>query len=236
MDVKAYMQAPIPRWFALAVVVGTGVATTGSTYLMMKRRYESILDNKVQEELAKSEKFLSTISTKPYSSPMEAITELEVEVIGDAEEIIEAQAYATTDQSGDLVEVTHNVFTNMKESDFDFETELPKRSPDHPYIITETEYFESENQTITLTWFDGDEVLSDEKDEHIPDIERVVGEDNLLRFGYGSGDPNLLYIRNEKMEVDFEVVRNEGKYTEQVMGFIQHEDKRGPLKFRTYDD
>lgn len=236
MDVRAYFLAPVPRWLAIGAFVSVGVAATGVTYFTTRKRYEQIIDERVRTEVAGTEKFLSSLSEKKYATPMEALNALEEDpTIEGVEVILKAENYA----GETLVEKeNHNVFDEVPErdKDFDFELEVPKRTPDKPYIIEYDEFYESENQTITLTWFEGDEVLADEKDEHIPNIDATVGEDNLLRFGYGSRDPNILYIRNEKMDVDFEVVKNEGKYTEQVLGFIQHEDKVRPRKFRTYDE
>lgn len=236
MDVKGYLLAPVPRWLTIGAIVSTGAASVGVTYFTMRKRYNQMVDDRVRKEVAGTEKFLSSLSEKKYSTPMEALNALEEDpTLEGVEIVLRAENYV----GDEAVHVKANIFDDIPErddDDFDFEREVPKRSPDKPYIITFDEFYESDNQTITLTWFEGDEVLADEKDEHIPTIDKTVGEDNLLRFGYGSRDPNILYIRNEKMETDFEVVKNEGKYTEQVLGFIQHEDKVRPRKFRTYDE
>lgn len=233
MDVLGYLNQPVPRWWSMVAFIATAIGASTTTYVVMRKKFDEVLDERVRTEVAGTEKFLSSISQKKYTTPMEALEN--IEDIGDAEEIIEAEKYTTGDDTGDRVEVAKNVWTNARNYEYD-PADIEKRTPDKPYIITETEFFETENQTLTITWYVGDEVLADEKDEHIPDIDRVVGEDNLLRFGYGSGDPNILYVRNEKFEVDYEVVKNEGKFTEQVYGFIQHEDRQGPRKFRVYDD
>lgn len=232
MDVKAYLQAPVPRWLALTAVVATGVAATGATYFYTQKKIFADIDDAIAEEMAKTFKFIQSDEFLKSKSPIELVEEKNYDTV---EEIIEDQDYVSSDDTGDKVEVAKNVFTDMKQIEFD-QADVDNRDPEKPYIITHDEFYESENQMVTLTWFEGDEVLADEKDAHIPDVDRVVGEDNLLRIGYGSGDPNILYIRNEKMEVDFEVVKNEGKYTEQVLGFIEHDDKVGPRRFRTYDD
>lgn len=241
MDIQAYLTAPIPRWIGLVAVVATAVAGVGATAFTMNRRFDRLFSEKVEEEVARTNVFLNTIGSKEYGTPQEAVLDLGISKIQEPsveklrETLVDLQ-YDTDDETGDKVEVAKNVFTDAKDYEFDMEAELKKRTPEKPYILEHNEFFESENQMVTLTWFEGDEVLSDEHDEHVPDIDRVIGEDNLLRFGYGSGDPNILYVRNEKMEIDFEVVKNEGKYTEQILGFVQHEDRPGPRKFRTYDD
>jgi len=236
MDIQAYITAPVPRWLAMSAIVFTAIGTTASTYFIMKKRYDDLFDLAVANEVENTEKFLSSISTKQYASPMDAAQSI---IMTEVTEIIEEEEYVTDDENGDRIEIVENVWTDALDYEIDEDAEEAKRKRGKPFIIKHDEFFHSDNQMVTLTWFEGDEVLADEKDEHIPDIERVIGEDNLLRFGYGSGDPNILYIRNEKMEIDFEIVKNDGKYTEQVLGFIQHNvggDRKRVLRMRDYDD
>jgi hypothetical protein len=65
-----------------------------------------------------------------------------------------------------------------------------------------------------------------------------VGEENLAKFGHGSKDPNLVYVRNEGMDLDFEISYAEGKYSEQVMGFMAHGQSPGRAfrKFKLNDE
>jgi hypothetical protein len=87
-------------------------------------------------------------------------------------------------------------------------------------------------QQVTITFFEGDDVLSDERDQVIEDIEETVGVENLKQFGHGSKDPKIVYIRNDRLELDFEVVQSQNKYVEEVLGFVQHSDQRKIRKFR----
>ena len=130
--------------------------------------------------------------------------------------------------------VVHNIFKDAKSANsyFDYEEEVTNRDPSKPYIISEEEFLESEKDynQVTLTYFEGDDVLTDEQDAPIDDVERTVGEDNLIRWGHGSKDNNTVYIRNERIELEFEVIRSRGDYVKEVLGFIEHSDRPG----RTY--
>jgi hypothetical protein len=233
MDVKAYLQAPVPRWLALTAIVSTGAATAGVTYFQTRKKFYADLDAMVEEQVESTRRFFDSLEKE--KTPTQLLVEKNYEEM--VEEYKSPEDTPTEAPSmTELHEVTRNVFTDAAQSDFDFEKEIPLRTPDKPYVIEHDEFYESDRQTITLTWFEGDEVLADEKDEHIPNPDHVIGDENLQRFGYGSRDPHIVYVRNEAMDVDFEVVKNEGKYTEQVLGFMQHEDKVGVRKFRTYDD
>lgn len=137
-------------------------------------------------------------------------------------------------------EIVQNVFeSDDPDRYFNMEEELEKRrkKPDQAFVITLDEFNENEDdlEQTTLTYFEGDEVLVDERDEVIPDEDSIVGPEALLRFGHGSNDRNVVYVRNNRIKMLFEVLKSEGKYAEEVMGFIEHAEKPGLRKFRNYD-
>jgi hypothetical protein len=141
--------------------------------------------------------------------------------------------------SGTPIEVTEtasNIFVDGRNiEEFDYAAEVDRRSPDEPYVITHDEFMENENgwEQNTLTYFNGDDVLVDDKDIPVPDIEAIVGSENLTKFGYGSRDKNVVYVRNEKLESDYEITLSMGEYAKEVAGF-QHS---APLRrFRRSDD
>lgn len=124
-----------------------------------------------------------------------------------------------------------NIFqSDDPDSYFDWDEELQRREtfPDKPYVITKDEFEAGDKDytTTTLTYFDDDGVLVDDKSQ-IADIETVVGEENVLRFGHASEDSNIVYVRNEDLELDIEVIKANGSYAKQVLGFIEHSDDYG---------
>jgi hypothetical protein len=124
-----------------------------------------------------------------------------------------------------------------KIEEFDFELELPFRTEEEPYVVTHDEAFENEPgyEMMTVTYFEGDAgfVVVDDKSEVIPEPDDAIGQKNL-RFGYGSNDANIVYVRNDKMDMFFEVIRSTGSYAKEVLGFdpdepddsLQHSDRR----------
>ena len=113
-----------------------------------------------------------------------------------------------------------NVFTGIDE-DWNYDVEIPSRNPEIPYTCHRDEYFEEMEQNnlghshSVLTYYRGDAILCDELDSPIYDPERVVGK---LEFGKGSQDPNVVYIRNEKLMADYEVLLDPGYYQVEVLG------------------
>jgi hypothetical protein len=139
--------------------------------------------------------------------------------------------------------VAKNVFENkapVTDDGFDYEVELARRSSDRPYVITHDEYYENEldYEQTDLTYYEKDDTLVDPRDMPIPDEDQIVGSDNLTRFGHGSKDENVVYVRNDRIKVDFEISRSVGSYAQEVLGFdaedgLRHSDaRRGIRKFR----
>lgn len=91
-------------------------------------------------------------------------------------------------------------------------------SMDHPYQITDGMFQEADFTQIQLTYYAGDGVLSDDRDDVIEDPAVLVGVEFPKWFGDLSGDENVVFIRNGAREADFEITRSEGKYGEEVAG------------------
>lgn len=123
---------------------------------------------------------------------------------------------------------THNVFTDVAPEDipWDAELELSNRAKKNegPYVIHIDERHERNYTESTLTYYAGDDVLCDEKDKIIEDQDAVVGVENLDRFGHGSNDASIVYIRNDDLGIEVEVVKSERTYAEDVHG-MTHADR-----------
>jgi hypothetical protein len=105
---------------------------------------------------------------------------------------------------------------------WDWHQERSKRSPLRPYVIHRDEREENAAyEAVTFTYYEADDVLCNERDDVIPaeDRERIIGETNLEKFGHGSGDATIVYIRNDQLEMDVEVVRSVNSYSQEVHGF-----------------
>lgn len=81
-----------------------------------------------------------------------------------------------------------------------------------PYVISRDEYAYGPDgehyEKITLTYYPRERVLLDD-DDPVTNIVGDIGWKNLNQFGGISEDPEVVYIRNDRMETDFEVVKEE---------------------------
>lgn len=122
--------------------------------------------------------------------------------------------------------VETNIFEELRvEKDLpeDFDEELARASG-KPYIIPVDIFMHNEigYPQLSLTFFEGDQILVDEEENVVDFADKVVGMANL-QFGYLSKDANIVYIRNEKTGYDYEVLRSMGSYAEEIAGFVPEE-------------
>lgn len=85
-----------------------------------------------------------------------------------------------------------------------------------PYVIDFEEFCEEyeNHDKVTLTYYEGDDTLADETEEIIADVSETIGDEALKCFGQGSDDPDVVYVRNERLGIDYEVVRQGNKYSD----------------------
>lgn len=114
-----------------------------------------------------------------------------------------------------------------KDTGWDYPTELAKRTQEEPYIIHEDEMRASENgyPSVNYTYYAEDDVLVDEDERPLPHGDLIVGQDNL-RFGHGSDSQDVVFVRNDRLELDMEICRSPGSYEREVIGLeIEHSDR-----------
>lgn len=99
-----------------------------------------------------------------------------------------------------------------------------------PYVISE-EQFSEENlhyDKLSITWYREDNVVCDETEEIMEDFGHVIGFDNLNMRHTHITHPNTIYVRNDAIDIDYEITVNQSSYKEIVMGFpVEDEDYYG---------
>lgn len=175
-----------------------------------------ILDAEAFETITSGEQFMKRITSEEALSSPESnandIIDISLLIIDDEPEII-----------------THNVFAGT-DDDWDHDEEMKDRSEDKPYILHKDEFYENEKEytQVTLTYYAGDNIIATEDNQIVYNHEDVTGP---LRFGHGSGDMNLLFVRNDKSKAEYEIVRHEGLFTTEVLGLeIEDNARAGDLR------
>ncbi len=224
-----------------AFLVGAGVGG-GLVYVLAKRsleaKYSQFADDEIEEMRQHYHAKTRALEAEAAKRPVEEIVRERGYSSPDARSDSPPMAVPPPDSVREDDEPeerkTRNVFRDIEPVDFvwDYQEEKKKRSPDFPYVIHYDETQELDYQSITLTWYEKDDVLCNERDEIIDPEDRnnVIGDKNLERFGHGSNDPVVVYIRNDRMELMYEVVKSPNAYAEEVHGFHHDAYDRGNLE------
>lgn len=112
-----------------------------------------------------------------------------------------------------------NVF-NHDVTPWDWNEEVANREGKEIYIVHKDEYDGEEAVGYThstVEYYQGDDILTDTDDSVVFDYPTHIGTDNL-KFGHGSCDPSIVFIRNDKLMTEYEVILNTGSYHLEVLG------------------
>lgn len=115
--------------------------------------------------------------------------------------------------------------SKSKNAKWNHEQEVKSRTPDAPYVIHQNEYNHSElgYDKVVYTYWAIDDVISDSQDDHpIPNGDIVVGVDNL-KFGHGSDDTDVVFVRNDRLELDMQICKVDKSFEEEVLGLNRNE-------------
>lgn len=189
-----------------AALVGLG-SGLGVGYLLAERHLDEFYAKLSQDEIAEAKKFYATLHKRgSFETPEQAVEALiPVEEAADALLAYQGKVEVTEVET---TTVTRNIFEEMTKVDQTV-----------PHIISEEQFMENGTEYLqhSLTYYEGDSVLVDERDEPIAasEIDKTVGVSNLNSFG----SETTIYVRNNKMQTEFEIVKSEGRYSEEVLGF-----------------
>lgn len=216
---NTYLQAALAKKWVLpaacsAVSFGAGVAVG---YFLTRRQYK-----RIETEIEIVEQLTLDFDTK----------------VDDFSELLEAKRSTFVILEENLHPVnldipeSINVFVEV-DPDWNYEAELAMRENLSVYIIHRDEFFGDEmgwDSQSTLTWYEGDRVLAEEHDNVLENHVQFIA-DCWQHFGKGSGDPNVVYIRNEYFQAEYELLRNPGSYAIEVLGHqVEERMERNDLK------
>lgn len=242
--------------YILTIVTGVVSAAAGAAvgHFLARKKLEAEYDSRLEAEVAVTVAHLNDkykgyiLNRRVPGENLDPITAAETEEEKEAkaydlaphevlEKAVRKLRYSPNVPVGDPKPLQQrNAFDEDDEPDEDEEAswaaEVAARSSKHPFLITAAEYAEDDQFSKTsLTYFLMDDVLVDENEMPIENTDRIVGDVNLSRFGYRSGDPRIVFVRNLKLTADYEILRHEGYFSETVHGIIPNPKDR-PRKMR----
>ena len=193
--------------FGAGVIAGAFVAARA-----VKEKYQQEAEEEIAEmreyyrELKKESTKVETAEddTKEESKEESKEDFKPIEELAEAEEIIKDRGY---------INYTHYNDTDIKENNKE------ERVDENEIYIIDPEEYGGENgeyDTATLTYFK-DGVLADEVDEIVA-YNIIGGEENLQPFK-DYPDCNAVYVRDDNIMVDYEILRDPYQYDEYKMDF-----------------
>jgi hypothetical protein len=189
-----------------------------SGWALAKRQLEKKYDAQLQEETKATREFYQKLNQKREYETAEAAAE---DLAPEAIAAMRTYRGEPAPEHKVVVEkVIQNIFADGDATDEIPEAEKRNRTEEAPYILEKEEYLRNESGFVqtTVTYFAGDKILIDSRDDIIEEIDKTVGEIHLERFGHGSGDPRVLYVRNDILDLEFEILLHDGKYSQHVAG------------------
>ena len=111
-----------------------------------------------------------------------------------------------------------------KDENWNYPEELANRTADYPYVIHQDEFKHGEAGYVqaSYTYYAGDDVLVDDDGIPLPHGDQVVGQDNL-KWGHGADDIDVVFVRNDKLEMEMEICRSPNSYEEEILGHDRNE-------------
>lgn len=230
----------------VSAFIAGGLVGGGVVYAVTKNKYRKLAEEEiasVKAEYKRRENVSVKVDTAQFKDSIKVSKNNIDEIINSSYEAklanlgyadkadLETEGLPT---NFDLNEDDEDVVDDPAEWERDFEK---------PYVINISE-FHTEHlddpkwEKVSLTYYDGpkDDVLASEDGQSITDVEGIIGLANMAHFGVGSDDENILYVRNENIETDFEITRVQGSYTQLALGIDEwndeDEDKKPVRKMR----
>lgn len=211
------------------------VAGVGGGYLYLKPKFDSELQEEVDATRAYyKEKFEKSPGGKKAEEVI--LKNQKGEVISEDEEVPvgydDVLAYKNRGKDDDFIEerINYNkVADYTKENKVAF-GETPeglkqREGETPPYVISDIEMYNDmlEYDKVTLSYYEGDDTLSDDDDFIIADVDAIIGTANLESFGVSCEDPDMLHIRNERLGSDYEIIRTPSSYADIVLNNFEEE-------------
>ena len=216
-----------------SMAIGAGVS-----YLITKKAIETKYEAILKEEARQSKAFYTRLTKKEgFSTPQTALAFYK-EKVADYSARLEMEQ-GITDEEYLMEHHSIDIGEGGPLDGWNEEEELESRSDDAPYIISKHEYHNTNPDYVKAdyTYYEVDDIIIDGGTVPIPNVDSLLGEENLKKFGHGSGHKDKVYIRNEELETDFEIDRTQGDFSEEVLGYIEHSSGPGKvLKFHREEE
>ena len=196
--------------FILGFCFGLASGSAGM-YFLIKKKVEERVDAEIDEVVERFRERLDEIESKAKLAGIDAESQNEEE----NEESVEVTPINDSKSQAEYnKQKIEEIIKKQKYNQFNEEEtkETSKNSP-KPYIISEEEYGDSDNDETCLMYYN-DKILADDYDNIVSDPEDVIG-DALKEFEKDEFVERV-YVRDDSLEMDYVILRSEKDYKDIV--------------------
>lgn len=205
----------------LGLLVGAGVGA-GATYILMKDKYETELEQDRIE--CDHENALTMTEEELRDYYIDQLRELGVNIF--TQNDIPEDVYEDLKSKVNPVDDDYDEDEEEDEDDED-EEESPIEPNPEPYVIDEDEFGSNgDYSTQTLHYYKGDEVFTDEDNDILDNVGRLIGDtiDDIT-----SCKNDSIYVRSEVICCDYEILIFDDSYAHSVEGIEEDEEELGDM-------
>lgn len=225
------MNTNVAKWLKTGVpIVLAAAASSAITYVVIRKKLDEEYEVRLEEELQSSIEFLVDqkidLAKAQISNDEPVPSELDLEEIEPEplEPIEGERVFGSTDEKPSLDDLAKNQKVQYNKVLTDAEYESAVLPPEPPYedpdisVISRDIFMENGTdwEQDTLTYFADGGVLDDSGD--FVDLHELLIGPGVPRFGELSEDANVVYVRNKKIQKEYEIISDPGNASE----FLAH--------------
>lgn len=189
--------------FAIGAAIGSLVA-----WKLTKTKYEKIM---IEEEQSLREYYNK--KTKVYEDSANTLHDYyndQLKEIDEKEKKMEEDK--KTEESKIVDDLRERYAEVLKDHKYSIDEPCYEGGQDRPYVVTPEEFGNADEYDIISLNYYADGIVSDDWGDKIEDLEAAIGED--FASHYGEYEEDAVYIRNDRLKVEYEVLKSLSKYSE----------------------
>lgn len=214
-------------YLVAGVVLGAGVSSIIWSRYADKREFEAFEEGR-EKEINHQKAFKRTMDPN-HPEHFHVADYLQKEFEKAKEELREEEIEEVTEL---IKELEYDDIGEDLEKDFETTNYLSNRDKSKPYLISVDEFQEQHvvgddaHDKYTFRYFSDGVVADDDTDRVLDNHEEFMGTEFQDRFGFLSESKEVVYVRNENNQVDYEIVKDDQTYTEYMSGYNDEEEEK----------
>jgi hypothetical protein len=182
---------------SILMFIGGLVIGAGASWVYHKNKYEEMVQDEVEELRAHMKENDSKSIRKPSEDSRESVKEYVEEL--------------TLEQYDESLENAKKIINYSKYSTANDEVITDECRP--PFVVTPEDFASLPGYDTDTFYYHQDDIISNCDNEMVDDIELTFGMSIIkIKEQFGVYEDDAVYIRNERLKTDYEILRDESDY------------------------